>query len=85
MQNVVIFKKLTWGRYFAAVVYLSEIPSPPRFCFGWSRKCVGSESGQIQSVKLGRGRRGAESWTREKGIGATGESTDQNDGLKIST
>ncbi len=34
-------------RDFAAGVYLSEAPFPPRFWFG-----VGSESGQIQTVKL---------------------------------
>ncbi len=46
MQNVVILD-------FAAGVYLSEAPTPPSFfVLGWSRNFVGSESGQIQSVKL---------------------------------
>ncbi len=34
---------------FAAGVYLSESPSPPRFL--WSRNFVGSQSGQIQSMQ----------------------------------
>jgi hypothetical protein len=37
---------------FAAGVYLSEAPSPPSFLLGWSSNFIGSESGQIQSVKL---------------------------------
>ncbi len=45
-------KKLTLKRDFAACVYLSEAPSPPRFLLGWCRNFVGSESGQIHSVKL---------------------------------
>jgi hypothetical protein len=36
------------GEDFAAVVYPSEAPSPPRFLFGGGV----TESGQIQSVKL---------------------------------
>jgi len=38
----------------ATGVCLSEAPSPSllRFCLGWSSNFVGSESGQIQSVKL---------------------------------
>jgi hypothetical protein len=39
-------------RDFAAGVHLSEAPPPPPFVLGWSRNWVGSESGQIQSVKL---------------------------------
>jgi hypothetical protein len=37
-----------------AGVYLSEAPPPPLlgFCLEWSSNFVGSESGQIQSVKL---------------------------------
>jgi hypothetical protein len=31
---------------------MSDAPSPPGFCLGWSSNFVGSESGQIQSVKL---------------------------------
>jgi hypothetical protein len=45
-------KKFTSKGTFAAGVYLSEAPFPPRFCLGWSSNFVGSESGQIQSVKL---------------------------------
>jgi hypothetical protein len=37
---------------FVAGVYLSEAPSPPRFCLEWSSNFLGSESGKIQSVKL---------------------------------
>ncbi len=38
---------------FAAGVYLSEAPSPPRFLFEVIQQiCIGSESGKIQSVKL---------------------------------
>ncbi len=37
---------------FAACIYLSEAPAPPRFLFGWSTNCLGSGSGQIQSIKL---------------------------------
>ena len=37
---------------FAARVYLPEAPSPPDFYLGWSSNFVGSETGQIQSVKL---------------------------------
>jgi hypothetical protein len=37
---------------FAADVYRSEAPSPPRFLLRWPINFVGSESGQIQSVKL---------------------------------
>jgi hypothetical protein len=36
---------------FAAGFYLSEAPSSPRFQFGVVSDFVGSESGQIQSVK----------------------------------
>ncbi len=35
---------------FAAGVYLSEAPYPPRFLFGWCGDFVGSESGQKQNV-----------------------------------
>ncbi len=37
---------------FAAGVHLSKAPYPYSFCLGWSSNFVGSESGQIQSVKL---------------------------------
>jgi hypothetical protein len=47
MQNVVILKI-----YFETGANLSEALSPPRFCLGWSSNFVGSESDQIQSVKL---------------------------------
>ncbi len=39
-------------RDFEAVVFLSEAPSLLGFCLWWSINFVGSESGQIQSVKL---------------------------------
>jgi hypothetical protein len=45
-------KKWTRKGTFAAGVYLSEAPSPPRFLFGWSSNFVGTESGQKQSVIL---------------------------------
>jgi hypothetical protein len=45
-------KKLTCKGTFATGVYLSETPPLPRSCLGWSNNFVGSESGQIQSVKL---------------------------------
>ncbi len=45
-------KILTCKKDFAAGVYLSETHSPLRVCLGWSSNFVGSESGQIQSVKL---------------------------------
>jgi hypothetical protein len=52
MQNVVISKN-DLERDFAATIYLSEAPSPPRFLpWGASSNCVASQSGQIQSVKL---------------------------------
>ncbi len=38
-------------RDLAADVYLSEAPPFLSFCMGWSCNFVGSESGQIQSVK----------------------------------
>jgi hypothetical protein len=45
--------KFTCKNYFAAGVYLSEGPLPLLgFRLGWSSNFVGSESGQIQSVKL---------------------------------
>jgi hypothetical protein len=37
---------------FAAGIYLSEAPTPPRFLLGWCSNFVGSESGQIKRVKL---------------------------------
>jgi hypothetical protein len=37
---------------FASGVYLSEVPPLLGFCLGWCSNFVGSESGQIQSVKL---------------------------------
>jgi hypothetical protein len=37
---------------FPAGVNISETPSRPRFCLGWSSNFVGSESGQIQSGQL---------------------------------
>jgi hypothetical protein len=46
-------KKLTCkGTLWQAGVYLSETPSRPRFFLGWSSNFVGSESDQIQNVKL---------------------------------
>jgi hypothetical protein len=45
-------KKTVPERDSAAGVYLSETPSPPRFLFGVVKQFLGSESGQIQSVKL---------------------------------
>jgi hypothetical protein len=45
-------KKFELYRDFAAGVYLSEAPSPPRLWLGCSRNFLGSVSPQIQSVKL---------------------------------
>jgi hypothetical protein len=47
-----LFLKIDQYRYLAAGVYLSEAPSLLGFCLGWLRNSVGSESGQIHSVKL---------------------------------
>ncbi len=47
------FKNNDLERDFAAAIYLSEAPSPPRFLsWGASSICVVTESGQIQSEKL---------------------------------
>jgi hypothetical protein len=43
-------KKLTCKKWTLRQV--SEVPSSLRICLGWSSNFVGSESGQIQSVKL---------------------------------
>ncbi len=43
--------KISSSKNFTCKVYLSEATSPPRFCLGWGSNFVGSESGQIQSVK----------------------------------
>jgi hypothetical protein len=51
MKNVVTLK-IYLKRDLAVGVYLSEAPSPPRFFLEWSSNFVGSESWQIQSVKL---------------------------------
>jgi hypothetical protein len=45
-------KKIHYWGDFEAVVYLSEALSHVGFCLRWSNNCVGSEFGQIQSVKL---------------------------------
>jgi hypothetical protein len=37
---------------FAVGVYLSEVPTPPRFLFGVVKQFLGSESGQTHSVIL---------------------------------
>jgi hypothetical protein len=44
--------KIYLQRDFAACVYLSELLPLLGFCLRWSSNFVGSESGQIQSVKL---------------------------------
>jgi hypothetical protein len=44
-------KKFTFEGTWRQVFFLSEALYPPRFCLGWSSNFVGSESGQIQSVK----------------------------------
>jgi hypothetical protein len=63
-------------------------PSAPSF-MGWISNFVGSESGQIQSVKLLQNnyshREGGGELNREKGRRATGESIDYKAGLKIPT
>jgi hypothetical protein len=84
--------------------YLSEAPSPPRFCLGVIHQ--GTKFGQIQSIKLLQNvisntnprshtlsvytvrcfdteKGGTES--REKGRGATEESTDHKAGSKMPT
>ncbi len=67
-------KKIDLLRDFAAGVFLSEaqnsIPRPPYT--------------QVYFFTQGKGE-GGECWIREKGRGATGESTDLKAGLKIST
>jgi hypothetical protein len=47
MQNVVILKKLTCGVFICLM-----LPPLKNFCLGWSSNFLGSESEQIQSVKL---------------------------------
>jgi hypothetical protein len=52
MQNFAT-KKTDLERDFATAIYLPEAPSPPRlFVLGWSSNFVGSEFGQMHSVKL---------------------------------
>ncbi len=51
MQYVVIHKNLP-VKDFAAGVYLSEAPTLPRFCLGWSSNFGGCESGQIKIFKF---------------------------------
>ncbi len=45
-------KKLTCKGTFSAGIYLSEAPPLLGFSLSWSSNFVGSESGQILSVKL---------------------------------
>ncbi len=45
-------KKFTCKGTLGAGVYFSEPPPLLGFCLGWGSSFVGSESGQIQSVKL---------------------------------
>ncbi len=44
--------KLTCKGTLRQVIICLRPPSLPGFCLGWSSNFVGSESGQIQSVKL---------------------------------
>jgi hypothetical protein len=52
MQNVVIYKNLTVKGTLYQVFFCLRHPPLLGFCLGWSSNFEGSESGQIQSVKL---------------------------------
>jgi hypothetical protein len=52
MQNVDILKKFTCKGTLRHVYFCLRPPPHLGFCLGWSRNFVGSESGQVESVKL---------------------------------